>query len=167
MVEMTRQDFVARHSGVQLAGSVWLPDTPARAAVLMYPGSGATDRDNGSYFPPVRSHLLARGFAVCSFDRRGVGGSSGRWQDADIIEQVGDVTAVARLVTREGLISRPLVVPVGASVMALRGSVQADLLNVRVFADADHRIQDHGASFAGGYLDTISAFVETASPECA
>jgi pimeloyl-ACP methyl ester carboxylesterase len=45
---------------------------------------------------------------VCSFDKRGVGRSTGRWQDADIIEQARDVTAVAQLVTAEGLVSSPV-----------------------------------------------------------
>ena len=59
----------------------------------MHPGSGASDRDNDMYFPPIREHLLASGFAVSSFDKRGVGGSTGRWQEAAIAEQADDVLA--------------------------------------------------------------------------
>jgi pimeloyl-ACP methyl ester carboxylesterase len=63
------------------------------ATVLMHPGSGPSDRDNDVYFPAIREHLLEAGIAVCSFDKRGVGGSTGRWQDAGIIEQADDLLA--------------------------------------------------------------------------
>lgn len=66
-----------------LAGTLWLPESSRVAAtVLMHPGSGPSDRDNDVFFPPIRKHLLHAGFAVCSFDKRGVGGSTGRWQEA-------------------------------------------------------------------------------------
>jgi pimeloyl-ACP methyl ester carboxylesterase len=64
----------------------------------MHPGSGPSDRDNDVYFPPIREHLLAQGIAVCSFDKRGVGGSTGRWEDAGIEAQADDaLAAVAAL----------------------------------------------------------------------
>jgi pimeloyl-ACP methyl ester carboxylesterase len=59
----------------------------------MHPGSGPSDRDNDVFFPPIRAHLLRAGFAVCSFDKRGVGGSVGRWEDAGIVEQADDALA--------------------------------------------------------------------------
>ena len=59
----------------------------------MHPGSGPSDRDNDVLFPPIREHLLQAGIAVCSFDKRGVGGSSGSWLDAGIIEQADDLLA--------------------------------------------------------------------------
>jgi len=75
----------------------------------MYPGSGGADRHNGSYFAPIRAHLLARRCAICSFDKRGVGASSGRWQDADIVEQAQDVLAVVGTVVA----AVPMRTPVG------------------------------------------------------
>jgi pimeloyl-ACP methyl ester carboxylesterase len=56
----------------------------------MYPGSGPSDRDNDVFFPSIRGHLLEAGIAVSSFDKRGVGGSTGRWQEAAIVEQASD-----------------------------------------------------------------------------
>jgi uncharacterized protein len=76
-----------------LAGSLWLPRRTPTATVYMHPGSGPSDRDNDVYFPPIREHLLASGFAVSSFDKRGVGGSGGRWEQAAIKEQAGDALA--------------------------------------------------------------------------
>lgn len=59
----------------------------------MHPGSGPSDRDNDVLFPPIREHLLEAGIAVCSFDKRGVGGSTGSWLDAGISEQADDLLA--------------------------------------------------------------------------
>jgi pimeloyl-ACP methyl ester carboxylesterase len=77
--------------------------------LVMCPGSGAADRHNGSYFVPIREHLLARGCAICSFDKRGVGTSSGHWQDADIVEQADDVLAVVAAASTE----LPATTPIG------------------------------------------------------
>lgn len=59
----------------------------------MHPGSGPSDRNNDVLFPPIREHLLRAGIAVCSFDKRGVGGSAGSWLDAGIGEQADDLLA--------------------------------------------------------------------------
>jgi pimeloyl-ACP methyl ester carboxylesterase len=72
-------DLVAVNGSVTLAGTLWLPRAGTRAGVLMFPGSGPSDRHNDVFFAPVREHLLDRGIAVASFDKRGVGGSGGDW----------------------------------------------------------------------------------------
>jgi pimeloyl-ACP methyl ester carboxylesterase len=59
----------------------------------MVPGSGPSDRDNDVYFPMIRPGLVARGIAVASFDKRGVGGSMGDPYDTDIGQQACDVHA--------------------------------------------------------------------------
>jgi pimeloyl-ACP methyl ester carboxylesterase len=59
----------------------------------MHPGSGPSDRDNDTFFPPIREHLLGAGIAVCSFDKRGVGGSGGSWLEAGLYEQADDLLA--------------------------------------------------------------------------
>ena len=76
-----------------LAGTLHRPVGPAIATVVMVPGSGPSDRDNDTYFPPIRDGLLAAGIAVASFDKRGVGGSAGDWHDTGPHEQSADVTA--------------------------------------------------------------------------
>lgn len=90
---MERREITAESDGVVLAGSVWIPDGGAAAGVLMHPGSGPSNRDNDVFFPPIREHLLAAQIAVCAFDKRGVGGSSGRWEEAGIVEQASDLLA--------------------------------------------------------------------------
>ena len=83
----------AESGGVRLAGTVCLPAGEAVAGMLMHPGSGPSNRDNDWFFPPIREHLLAAGIAVCSFDKRGVGGSTGSWLEAGIEEQADDLLA--------------------------------------------------------------------------
>jgi pimeloyl-ACP methyl ester carboxylesterase len=83
----------ARSGSVTLAGTLWEPDSEAVATVLMHPGSGPSNRDNDVYFPQVRALLLDAGIAVASFDKRGVGGSTGDWREAGIGEQAADATA--------------------------------------------------------------------------
>jgi pimeloyl-ACP methyl ester carboxylesterase len=92
---VTRRELTAvAADGVELAGSLWAPDARApRALVAMHSGSGPSDRDNDVLFPPIRAALLGAGLAVCSFDKRGVGGSGGSWLAADIETQAGDLAA--------------------------------------------------------------------------
>jgi pimeloyl-ACP methyl ester carboxylesterase len=74
----------------------------------MHPGSGPSDRDNDGYFTPIRQHLLGEGFAVCSFDKRGVGSSTGRWQDAGIVEQADDLLECLAELRAEPDVPRPI-----------------------------------------------------------
>ena len=60
---------------------------------MMHPGSGPSDRDNDILFPPIRTAVLARHVAVCSFDKRGVGASGGDWTRAGIPTQAQDLLA--------------------------------------------------------------------------
>ena len=92
-IEATARELIVRNGDVSLAGSLWLPVDPAGVTVLMHPGSGPSDRDNDVFFPPIRRQLLGSGIAVSSFDKRGVGASSGRWQEAAIEEQASDAIA--------------------------------------------------------------------------
>jgi uncharacterized protein len=88
-----RRDLDVQGGDVTLAGSLWMPAGRPAATVLMHPGSGPSDRDNDVYFPPIRAHLLEAGIAVASFDKRGVGESTGRWEEAGIVEQADDALA--------------------------------------------------------------------------
>jgi pimeloyl-ACP methyl ester carboxylesterase len=52
------------------------------------------------------------------------------------------------------------ITPVAESAAALREAVRPDLLQVEIFADADHRLQvDDAQSFVDGYLETLAAFI--------
>lgn len=85
--------LVASIGGSSLVGSLWLPQRRPMALLVMHPGSGAADRNNGGYFAPIRAALVAAGVAVASYDKRGVGESGGSWLEAGIEEQAGDLLA--------------------------------------------------------------------------
>jgi uncharacterized protein len=74
----------------------------------MHPGSGPSDRHNDVLFPPIREHLLRAGFAVCSFDKRGVGGSTGRWQEAGIVDQADDLLACVAALRVDATVAGPV-----------------------------------------------------------
>lgn len=98
----------ARNNDVSLVGSLWVPAEPTGPTVLMHPGSGPSDRDNDIFFPPIRQHLLESGVAVASFDKRGVGESTGRWQEAAIIEQASDAIACLEALRVTGSLEGPV-----------------------------------------------------------
>lgn len=104
------RETTVENDDVTLAGSIWMPmASRPRAGVVMHPGSGASDRHNGGYFALLRTALLAAGYAVASYDKRGVGGSSGTWQDAPIETQARDMlTGAARLAEEPEMAEVPI-----------------------------------------------------------
>jgi pimeloyl-ACP methyl ester carboxylesterase len=101
-VSRSSRELSVRSDDVLLAGTLWTPQGKPTAVVLMHPGSGPSDRHNDVFFPPIREHLLREGIAVCSFDKRGVGGSTGRWQEAAIEQQADDALAAVEALLAEG-----------------------------------------------------------------
>lgn len=87
--ELHPVDIEVEADAACLAGAVWMPSAP-RGLVLMVPGSGPSTRHNDSYFPPIRRRLLDAGYGVASFDKRGVGQSTGTLTDTTIERQAAD-----------------------------------------------------------------------------
>jgi hypothetical protein len=88
--------------GVTLSGSIWVRHlAPPLATVVMHPGSGPADRDNDGYFVPLRNALVGAGYAVASFDKRGVGRSTGDWHEAPIETQATDLIAAVDVLSGE------------------------------------------------------------------
>ncbi|MEU4443137.1 alpha/beta hydrolase [Actinosynnema sp. NPDC050801] len=88
------RDISFAGAGVTLAGSLTVPDTGAPApGVVMVGGSGPSDRNNGTHFPAIRAHLVEAGIAVLSYDKRGVGGSSGDWLASTPADLAADAAA--------------------------------------------------------------------------
>ncbi|MEV8444012.1 alpha/beta hydrolase [Actinosynnema sp. NPDC051121] len=88
------RDITFAGAGVTLAGSLTVPGTGTAApGVVMVGGSGPSDRHNGTHFPAIRAHLVDAGLAVLSYDKRGVGGSSGDWRDSTMDDLAADAAA--------------------------------------------------------------------------
>jgi pimeloyl-ACP methyl ester carboxylesterase len=98
------QEITVERDGARLAGSIWLPEETV-AAVLMHPGSGANDRHNNGYFTVIRNHFLEHQIAVASFDKRGVGESTGDWLEAGIETQAEDLAVCAEEVRRHPMLA--------------------------------------------------------------
>lgn len=83
-----------RGSGVSLAGTLAVPEASGSVAgAVLVGGSGPSTRDNSGFFVPIRRYLFAAGIAVLSYDKRGVGGSEGRWESATVDELAADASA--------------------------------------------------------------------------
>lgn len=65
------------NQGARLAGTLYLPDRPGKVpGIVLVHGSGAGPRSSNS---TVAWHLAKAGYAVLSYDKRGVGDSTGRY----------------------------------------------------------------------------------------
>jgi hypothetical protein len=79
---------------VVLAGWLAVPvRDEALAGVVLAGGPEPSDRDNATYFPPIRGHLADAGIAVLSRGKRGVGSSSGDWLDPALDDRAADAAA--------------------------------------------------------------------------
>lgn len=102
-------DVTFSSGGVMLAGSIAMPraGTPS-AGVVMVGGSGPSDRNNGTYFPPIRQHFVEAGLTVLCYDKRGVGESAGDWRDATMDDLAADAAAALRFLrTQPGMRASP------------------------------------------------------------
>lgn len=108
MVDATRQEITIAWGDVRLAGTLHLPASPPpHSAVLMLQGSGPADRDAGGYFVPIRDAFLSRGIAAYSFDKPGIGGSSGDWRHYALMGRTDQALAgLARLRAHDAIDAR-------------------------------------------------------------
>jgi uncharacterized protein len=77
-----------------LAGTLHLPTgSGPHPALVMIQGSGPTDRDSEGYFPPIRDHFLSHGLAVLSWDKPGIGESTGHWTQQTFFDRADEALA--------------------------------------------------------------------------
>lgn len=162
-----------------LAGTLRMPAGPPKAAALLIPGSGPTDRDGnnplGIKASPLRllaKGLSERGIASVRIDKRGMFGSAGAVPDANAVtvaDYVADVAAWvdtirARLSTgcvwaighsEGGLVALAAAQSVehlcGLVLVAAPGRPMADVLRAQLVANPHNK----------PYLDDLLAGIET------
>jgi pimeloyl-ACP methyl ester carboxylesterase len=139
MIEMAREDIASAASrtaafsvpgdesvviptlGFNLAATITKPAGGAAAlpAVVLIGGSGPTDRDETvagiSIFGQVARDLVAAGFAVVRYDKRGVGQSGGRAESVTIADYAEDARQVLLWLERQKGIDRKRIALVGHS----------------------------------------------------
>lgn len=80
--------------GATLAGTLHLPDGEGPQPVtVMLQGSGVADRESGGFFPPIRAAFLDAGVGVLSWDKPGVGESSGDWRARTLFDRADEALA--------------------------------------------------------------------------
>jgi hypothetical protein len=106
--------------GFNLAATITRPKGVANApAVILVGGSGPTDRDETVAGIPIFGHiardLVAAGFAVVRFDKRGVGQSGGRAESATIADYAEDARQILLWLQRQKGIDKERIALVGHS----------------------------------------------------
>jgi pimeloyl-ACP methyl ester carboxylesterase len=88
-------DITFENQGLSLSGTITLPAQSGHphSGLVLVGGSGPTDRHHGGYFDTLGDHLTDAGVAVLSYDKRGVGASTGTWATATVDELAGDAAA--------------------------------------------------------------------------
>jgi uncharacterized protein len=82
----------------KLAGTLVRPTTPGpHPAVVLVTDAGASDRTNGGTLPPLARHLAAQGMVCLSWDRPGVGGSSGDHEVQSLADRAGEALAALKV----------------------------------------------------------------------
>ncbi|OKH87985.1 hypothetical protein LF95_14950 [Thalassospira sp. TSL5-1] len=130
------EDFSFSANGLHLAGTLWLPDRPPLAALVLVHGDGPQDRTSQGGYAPLVNSLLDAGIAVASWDKPGIGASQGNWL-AQSMEDRADVVRTA-LVTLKGHFTH---IPVGAMGFSQAGWVIPKLSH----RDADFAVLIGGA----------------------
>jgi hypothetical protein len=90
---------------VELAGVLAVPAGAGAdrtvPGVVLVSGSGPSDRDNGGYFVPIRRAMVDAGVAVLSYDKRGVGLSTGSYLESSMDDLAADAEAAAAMLRTE------------------------------------------------------------------
>ncbi|TWI84643.1 hypothetical protein JM93_02977 [Roseibium hamelinense] len=88
------QDVTFGAAGSSISGTLHLPQSTASHLALLVHGDGPADRDLNGALLPLIGRLLEDGVAVFSWDKPGVGSSTGNWLDHSIQDRA-DLAAVA------------------------------------------------------------------------
>ena len=83
-----------RNGGISLEGILFAPSGKGvHPAMVLIHGTGAGDRNT---VLPIVHFLVRHGMALLSYDKRGVGGSTGDWHTVSLEELAGDARAAVK-----------------------------------------------------------------------
>lgn len=136
------EDFLIPSGEVTLAGTLTLPEGSGPfPAVLLNSGSGPQDRDGNTppgfmtnMFKLMSEHFSELGIAVLRYDERGVGESTGDYNEATFHDLVDDVRALVAFLKEHPSIDTERIVVLGhsegASIVSLIASEDPELAGV-------------------------------------
>ncbi|MGK0500593.1 MAG: dipeptidyl aminopeptidase/acylaminoacyl peptidase [Oceanicoccus sp.] len=88
------------HAGNTLVGTLMLPEIKGpHRIVLFVHGDGPTERDNYGVYRPLWDAFLAAGFGIYSWDKAGVGQSTGDWQSQNMSDRADELIAAGQALT--------------------------------------------------------------------
>lgn len=93
-----KRDVTFRNGNVQLAGTLFLPRTTGmHPAIIFVQGSGDEGRWASAY---LADYVARHGIVALTYDKRGVGASTGSWRTATMTDLAGDARAGIDLLAR-------------------------------------------------------------------
>jgi dipeptidyl aminopeptidase/acylaminoacyl peptidase len=99
-----------KHQRNTIVGTLHLPDTSKPYPVIIFVhGDGAQDRFSGGAYVIMMNHFLNNGIGVFSYDKAGVGDSTGNWLHQSMSDRAKQIIeAVKTLSIREDVISNKI-----------------------------------------------------------
>ncbi|QIL88695.1 alpha/beta fold hydrolase [Microbulbifer sp. SH-1] len=96
------EDITFHSGGNRLAGIFLPPDTNTQpcGVIVTVHGDGPLDREAFGYYPLIWELLRARGYAVLSWDKPGIGGSTGNWLHQSMEDRQREVSAAIEYIER-------------------------------------------------------------------
>jgi pimeloyl-ACP methyl ester carboxylesterase/ketosteroid isomerase-like protein len=93
----TQKVFYKNSSGINLGSTLFLPKKPNGKAIVFVHGSNAQDRNGYASIIRLPADVLARnGITVLTYDKQGVGSSSGNWEGESFEQLAEDALAGIR-----------------------------------------------------------------------
>ena len=128
--EVEEVTFKNHDADIILAGTLTLPSAEGSfPAVLLLSGSGPQDRDEAVFghrpFLILADYLTRKGLAVLRVDDRGVGGSSGNFEEATAEDYAADAMAGVAYLKNRKEINRELIGLIGHSEGGMIASIVA------------------------------------------
>lgn len=101
---LTQRNIRFEHAGNELAGTLVLPgkDAVPEACIVFVHGSGDMPRDAYGYYMPLWHLFAEKGWCSLSWDKPGVGQSSGDWRNQSMADRASEVSAAIDFLRSEG-----------------------------------------------------------------
>jgi dipeptidyl aminopeptidase/acylaminoacyl peptidase len=147
--QVRTRDVMFQDNGVTLAGTLLTPGTPGRhPAVVFVQGSGPEGRWANRY---LAQKFAERGIVALIYDKRGVGQSTGDWQNADFGALTDDAAAGVRFLRAQSEVDGMRLGVYGHS----QGGTIAPLVGERV-GDLRFIVASAAAGVASADVETYS-----------